>query len=312
MRFAARGNLFWLVLPLNRPTILPYSVLFWVGMGLAISVAGAYLIIFRLTQQLRKVTEAAQAVGRGEPPAPLEERGPQEIRDLSVGFNEMASDLKKLDSDRRLMLAGISHDLRTPLTHLRIAVELAAANAEPTIAAGMVHDIEDMDSILKQFLDYARDGSEEPFEESDLDAIVQEVSHRYTARGHPVKIELGKIPPFPFRRLAMRRVITNLVDNAVRYGRAGVRVKTRCTKATVTVVVSDEGPGIRSGNPADFLKPFAREDISRSESGAGLGLAIVDRAVRLHGGRLRLENQKPTGLLALIELPLTRTSMNLT
>jgi len=105
---------------------------------------------------------------RGEPPGTLKESGPQEIRDLSVGFNQMASDLKKIDAGRRLMLAGISHDLRTPLTHLRIAVELTAANAEPTIAGGMVHDIEDMDSILKQFLDYARDGSEEQPEEGDL------------------------------------------------------------------------------------------------------------------------------------------------
>lgn len=304
IRFPGRGRLFWLVIPFHRAVTLPFSVLVLISASLAISVIGAHLIIFRLTQQLRNVTEAAQAVGRDELPDALAETGPLEVRDLSMGFNKMAADLKKLDSERRLMLAGISHDLRTPLTRLRIAVELAGARAEPAIAAGMVRDIEDMDSILKQFLDYARDGSEEQPESGDLDAIVRDVCRRYAGRGDSVEVNLGNVPAFAFRRLAIRRAITNLVDNAVRYGGGVVQVKTRIEETAAFVTVSDQGPGIRSGKPADFIKPFAREDVSRSESGAGLGLTIVDRVMQMHGGKLRLVNQPAGGLLASIELPL--------
>ncbi len=211
----------------------------------------------------------------------------------------MSRDLVKLEADRRLMLAGISHDLRTPLTRMRIAAELADSNVDPA----MVHDIEDMDAILKQFLDYARDGSEEQPGGHDLNALVKETAQRFTARGHTIETDLGRVPPFAFRRHSIRRVLDNLIDNAVRYGKSGVRVETRCSNDTVHTTISDDGPGIRSGYPVDFIKLFAREDVSRSARGAGLGLTIVDRVVRLHGGRLRLENAKEGGLRATIELP---------
>jgi two-component system osmolarity sensor histidine kinase EnvZ len=303
IRFPAMGRRYWLALPLDGP-VPPYWALIGVGVGIAFSIAGAYLIIFNVTRQLRHITRAARAIGQGEPLGRLAEVGPQEVRDLSAGFNQMASDLNRLDSDRRLMLAGISHDLRTPLTRLRIAVDLLEADADPKLAQGLVRNIEDMDSILKQFLDYARDGSEEQPQTGDLDAIVADVCRRYGSAGSPVAFRAGGLPHFNFRGLAMRRVVTNLVDNAVRYGRAGVHVETRLSRHEAIVIVSDSGPGIRSGDPSEFVKPFAREDASRSESGAGLGLTIVDRVMRIHGGRLRLENRPTGGLLATIELPL--------
>jgi two-component system osmolarity sensor histidine kinase EnvZ len=188
-------------------------------------------------------------------------------------------------------------------------VELAGSNIEPSVTNSMVHDIEDMDAILRQFLDYARDGGEEQPGEHDLNALVEETGQRFAARGHMIKTELGRVPPFAFRRHSIRRALDNLMDNAVRYGKNGVRVETgtrvntRRGADTVFATVSDRGPGIGSGNPTDFIKPFAREDVARSERGAGLGLTIVDRAVRLHGGRLRLENTNGGGLSAIIELP---------
>jgi len=129
-----------------------------------------------------------------------------------------AVDLRKLDSDRRLLLAGISHDLRTPLTRLRIAVEMLSEHTDRTIAAGIVHDIEDMDSILRQFLDYARDGSEEQPSIGDFNAVVDDVCRRHAKDGASIKVDLGSVPSFAFRALAIRRAVANLVDNAVRYG----------------------------------------------------------------------------------------------
>ena len=303
VRFPAQGKLFWAVFPKVKPPVL-YYIRVSVGIGIAIAIVGAYIIIYQLTQHLRKITAAVRAMGRGEPSVLLEETGAREIRDLSRGFNQMAADLTKLDHDRRLMLAGISHDLKTPLTRLRIAVELAATHAEPEIAAGIVHDIEDMDSILKQFLDYARDGTEEQPSVNDLNSIVSDVCDRYQARGNVIETSLGHVPSFPFRKLAMYRVITNIVDNAVRYGREGIQIKTQSDGAMARIFVTDQGPGIRGGIPNDYIKAFSRENTSRSQSGAGLGLTIVDRILRTHGGRLHLENRETGGLLARVELPI--------
>lgn len=303
VRFPAGNENFWAVVPKGAPPI-PYFMLASVGVGVAVAVAGAYIIIFNLTKRLRTLTNAVQAFGRGEPTIPIEEAGPLEIMNLSRGFNQMAVDLKKLDDDRRIMLAGISHDLKTPLTRLRLAVELAAPHAEPELAAGMVHDIEDMDSILKQFLDYARNGEEEPSVLSDLNVIAEDVCERYRACGDEIETRLGQIPPLPLRKLAMYRAITNLVDNAVRYGRRGIQVETLAGGGTVSLIVTDSGTGIETGVPADYIKAFVREDVSRSESGAGLGLAIVERITQTHGGSLHLENRSTGGLLARIDFPL--------
>lgn len=301
LRFPARGQYFWLTLltepedgSVDSAQFLMFSVL------LVLTGGGSYLIVFRLAKKLRYVTDAAKAIGRGDPPSTLTMSGPEEIQSLTEGFNQMSRDLIKLEADRRLMLAGISHDLRTPLTRLRLAVELANDNPDPA----MVHDIEDMDVILKQFLDYARDGSEEQPAEHDLNALIEETAQRYATRGHAIATDLGAVPPFAFRRNSIRRVLDNLIDNAVRYGKAGVKVATDCSTEAVSLTITDAGPGIRSGNPADYIKPFAREDAARSERGTGLGLTIVDRAVRLHGGRLSLENAVGGGLIARIELPL--------
>ncbi|MBI5423826.1 MAG: HAMP domain-containing protein [Opitutae bacterium] len=299
LRFPARGQYFWLKF-LTEPDqgVVTSAKFLLISLLLALAVGGSYLIVFRLTRQLRYVTEAARAIGRGEPPAILATKGPEEIRALCEGFNQMSRDLVKLEADRRLMLAGISHDLRTPLTRLRIAVEMAAPH-DPA----MVHDIEDMDAILRQFLDYARDGSEERPGMHDLDTLVRETGRRFAERGHDIEIVLGQVAPFAFRPNSIRRVLDNLVDNAVRYGEGVVRLETRAAPGEVTVSVSDHGPGIRRGAPADYIQPFAREDGSRSTRGAGLGLTIADRFVRLHGGRLRLENTT-TGFRACIEIPL--------
>lgn len=302
IRFPVGPDDFWAVVPKGIPPI-PYFMLASVGVGIAVTIAGAYIIIFNLTKRLRTLTNAVQAFGRGEPTIPMDETGPLEIMNLNRGFNQMAVDLKKLDDDRRIMLAGISHDLKTPLTRLRLAAELSAPDADSDLAAGMVHDIEDMDSILKQFLDYARDGAEEQPVLSDLNVVVSDVCERYRSSGHEIASHLPDIPPLRFRKLAIYRAITNLVDNAVRYGRNGVEVETRADGDHVSVIIRDTGPGIRTGNPDDYIKAFVREDISRSEPGTGLGLTIVGRIIRTHGGSLHLENRTTGGLLVRIDLP---------
>ncbi len=305
IRFPVGGQLYWLAIPHNRLwKAFPVDLLLWVAIGLLIAIVGAYLIIFRLNRQLDAVLQAARTIGSGRIPQVLKEAGPQEIRDLSRGINQMVEDLKKLDAERRLMLAGISHDLRTPLTRLRIGIELAGKNIAPALSIGMVRDVEDMDAILTQFLDYARDGSEESPELADFNQIVFDVCQRYTDTGAAVRQETGILPLLRCRKLAVRRLVTNLVDNAVRYGGKDVEVHTEPTGHGVRLTVADRGPGIQSVEPQSLLQPFARENASRSEQrGAGLGLTIAERIVRVHGGELTIHNREGGGLLVCVEIP---------
>jgi len=305
IRFPVREQMYWLVLPPNRiHPLFPLDLLIWIALGVFIAIIGAYLVIFRLDRQLHKVLEAARTIGRGETPGNLDETGPDEIRDLSRGFNQMAEGLQKLDTERRLMLAGISHDLRTPLTRLRIGIELASKNVEPGLSHGMIHDIEDMDSILMQFLDYARDGSEEAPQFADINQIVFDVCQRHNVSGNIINTSLDDFPPFKFRKLAVRRLISNLVDNAIRYGGKDIEVVTQELKDRVVLKVMDRGPGIQNREPNQLIKPFVRNDSARgNQTGAGLGLTIADRIARMHGGELRLSNRDGGGFIAIVEIP---------
>ncbi|WP_309383204.1 ATP-binding protein [Cerasicoccus frondis] len=299
LRFPANDELYWLKFPLSPTETVSNAKAWFLWLKIALAVGGAYLIVFQLTRKLRYLTEAARKIGHGEPPEILDVSGPEEVRALCEGFNQMSRDLMKLEADRRLMLAGISHDLRTPLTRLRIAMELDGSHTDPA----MIQDIDDIDAILGQFLDYARDGSEETPEVNDLNALVEDCTQRFATRGHLVEVNLGQLEPFIFRKHSIRRAIDNLIDNAIRYGESPVRVQTRRNSDNVQIIVSDGGPGIQSTIPTELTKPFAREDVSRTERGAGLGLTIVERVVRLHGGRLLLENARAGGLSVTIEIP---------
>lgn len=305
IRFPVRHRSYWLVLPGRRVRrLLPLDLLIWVAVGLIIAVIGAYLVIFRLNRHLHRVLDAARTIGRGGTPGALPETGPEEIRELSRGFNQMSEGLQKLDSERRIMLAGISHDLRTPLTRLRIGVELAGDAVEPALGHGMVQDIEDMDCILMQFLDYARDGNEEAPQFGDFNQIVFDICHRYSVSGSPIKTAFDETPGFKFRKLAIRRMLSNLIDNAVRYGGKEIEVITQDLRNRILLTVQDRGPGLRHITPAEIIKPFVRENQSRGDHiSAGLGLTIADRIARMHGGQLQLSNRDGGGLIVSVELP---------
>jgi two-component system osmolarity sensor histidine kinase EnvZ len=172
IRFVAGGKPYWLVVFAVRPPFPP-PILMWVLTALVVSSSGAYFLISRLNRQLRVVVEASRTIARGEAPAAIAVEGPDET-ELSRGFNQMSESLQRLDADRRLMLAGISHDLRTPLVRLRLNVELNE-QLSPLAAAAMVRDIKEIDAVLGQFLEFARNEADEPAQQSDLNALVADV-----------------------------------------------------------------------------------------------------------------------------------------
>jgi two-component system osmolarity sensor histidine kinase EnvZ len=295
---------YWLRIPRRR--VEREIALRWLGWGLlalALSLLSAYLIVSRLNRPLRALATAAGAIGKGNTPEPLSESGPEEIRTLSHAFNEMSRDLARLDADRALILAGVSHDLRTPLSRLRLGLEMSGA--DPQLKDGMTADIEEMDRIINQFLDFARtDGGEAP-QHADLASIAAEVAEHYRRHGRSVATELASVPELPLQTMAMRRVVLNLVDNALRYGEKDVGIAVRADNGSVVLEVSDRGPGIPASEVERLKRPFTRLEAARSDKGgAGLGLAIVERVARAHGGNLQLLPRPGGGLLAEIRLPL--------
>ena len=294
---------YWVRVPRER--IERQIALRWLGWGalvLALSLLAAYFLVSRLNRPLRALAQAAGAIGQGKIPDPVPESGPEEIRTLSHAFNQMSKDLARLDADRALILAGVSHDLRTPLSRLRLGLEMSGA--DPHLREGMTADIEEMDRTINQFLDFARSDGGETQQSADLAAIAADVAEHYRRRGKSVATELSGVPRLPLQALSMRRVVQNLIDNALRYGERDVSVAVRAEDGAAVLEVADRGPGIPASEVERLKQPFTRLEVARSDKGgAGLGLAIVERVVRAHRGSFELLAREGGGLLARIRLP---------
>jgi two-component system, OmpR family, osmolarity sensor histidine kinase EnvZ len=300
------GDVFWVLMPESR--FVADESWRWIGWGalvLLLAMGGAFLIVARINRPLRALTRAAEQMGRGATPAPVDESGPSEIRTLSHAFNQMAIDRKKLDDERALLLAGVSHDLRTPLARIRIGIEMMDDKGDASLREGIEQDIADIDAAINQFLDFARAASSESATANvSLNDLVTSLAQRYERAGKAVAVNTAPVPPLTLRTLAMQRVIGNLIDNALRYGGNDVTVVTGSTASAAFVEVLDRGPGIPPDQAERMLQPFTRMDAARSTSGTGLGLAIVDRIAKMHRGSVHLLPRDGGGLRARIELPL--------
>jgi two-component system osmolarity sensor histidine kinase EnvZ len=304
--FRIDGDDYWVFMP--RARLERADPLRWAGWGalvLALALLGAYLVVARINRPLRELTGAAAEIGRGRTPPPVAETGPVEIRTLAGAFNRMAADLKRLDEERALLLAGVSHDLRTPLSRIRLGLEMLDGKGDAALRAGLVQDVEDIDAAIGQFLDFARlAAGEAAVPEGDLNAIVREVCESYARAGKAVSTRLETLPPLALRPFAVQRLIANLVDNALRHGGPAVEVVTWPEGGRAVIEVLDRGPGIPPEESERMLQPFTRLDNARSGAGTGLGLAIVDRIARLHGGSVQLLAREGGGTRARVELPL--------
>lgn len=293
---------YWVMLPRER--FEPSIGLEWLGGGLALlalALAGGWFIASTLSRPLGAIAAAAREVGRGQPPAPLAEKGPREMRTVAVAFNRMAGDLAAMERERAMVLAGISHDLRTPLSRLRLAIEMSGTDRET--AEGMSADVEEMDEVIGQFLAFAR-GEDEALVEGDLNGLVAEIVEGYRRRERTVSLAAGEIPPLRFAPLAIRRAVGNLLDNALRYAGGAIEVGTRRDGALVLIEVMDRGPAVPEDELERLKRPFTRLDEARGGGGAGLGLAIVERIARAHGGRFELALRAGGGLVARLAVAL--------
>jgi two-component system osmolarity sensor histidine kinase EnvZ len=281
----------------------PSRALEWSLIALVVLLASAYVFARYLARPLRQLNDAVANVGDGRLPPPLPETGPSEIASLNRGFNQMLANLRRADEDRALLLAGVSHDLRTPLARLRLGIEVGAYDASEQ--EGMIADIAEMDKIIGQFLEFARDNNEVSLETGQLNDIVASTVERYRKAGDDVRFARGELPPLPLRSTAMSRLIANLIDNALRYGGPPVDIVTHADARSAVLEVADRGPGIAPDQVERLKRPFTRGEPARTgAAGAGLGLAIVDRIARMHGASFELLPREEGGTCARLTFPM--------
>ncbi|WP_174363122.1 ATP-binding protein [uncultured Caballeronia sp.] len=301
---------YWVAL--DRDQLDTVTGLQWAGWGifaLALSLFGAAFITSLVNRPFARLALAARKVGSGQSPEPLPERGMGVAAETNRSFNQMVQDLEQLDADRALMLAGISHDLRTPLARLRLETEMSPSDEATKLA--MVDDIEQMDMIIGRFLDYARP-MQRMAEAVDLSMIGGEMTARFlTEEGVLMKTDLAQGAIVEGDPTDVRRVIGNLLENARKYGRsaaddvARITLQTRVNHGRVELSVMDEGRGIPEDQVALITRPFYRVDTARTQAnGTGLGMAIVQRLVTRQRGTLRLRNRSPhPGFEVTIDFP---------
>ena len=300
---------FWVVIPkiqVDRP--FPWHWLGWGAVVGLLSLLGAYLITSRINKPLNLLVYAADRLRNGEPAPRLPEDDVNELGAVSRTFNEMAESLVRLDSERTLLLAGVSHDIRTPLARLRLAVEMLPDENCNNMKAGMIEDIADMDNIIHQFLDFVRGVEGEPTKMIDINMLLTALAERQSRARRNLNLKLSSTYLIPLRPLAMQRLLDNLVGNAYSYSKGEVSVESIITAEKIVISVLDNGPGIPVEHAQRLLRPFERMDSARNknEGGSGLGLAICNRIAKLHRGSLELLNRPTGGLEARLSLPIQR------
>ncbi|HEV7616798.1 MAG TPA: ATP-binding protein [Burkholderiaceae bacterium] len=305
--FKIEDDEYWLMLARERVEgTSGIQWLGWVTVTLLLSLLGAVFISRLINLPLARLTAATRAIAKGQQPEPLPEKGPTEIRQANSSFNHMVEDLNRIESDRAVILAGISHDLRTPISRMLLEVEMADLPA--SARQGMQSDLAQMDAIIGQFLDYAKPSDSASFTPIDLSNLLSEAA-RETTRLPDIRVSTDITPGIEVMGNAtdLKRVINNLVENARRYGKTpktqstDIEINCRMEGDKAIMEVADHGIGVPDGEMEHLLRPFTRMDIARGQAnGAGLGLAIVDRVVQRHGGKIRLFNRSGGGLVVQI------------
>ncbi|MCB1500961.1 MAG: HAMP domain-containing protein [Bauldia sp.] len=285
-----------------EPVPIPWPSLISAGLMAVAILVIVGLIVRRATRPIAALADRVEAFGRGAPSVTLPESGPREVRRLTAAFNRMQDRLARFIADRTRMLAAIGHDLRTPITSLKIRTELLD---DEEAKAKMMQTLDDMQRMTEATLAFAReDADAEPLRTVDLDALVESLCDDLAAMGQDVAYDGAGRLPYPCRPTALRRAVGNLVENAVRYGDRA-RVALKATVDGPLLTVEDDGPGIPAERIEEVYKPFVRLETSRSREtgGSGLGLSIARSIILAHGGELTLSNRKPVGLRAEIRLP---------
>ena len=302
IRVQTRGGVLRFIAPRDKVfSTSGHVFVFWLVVATFVQMSIAILFIRNQVRPIQRLAEAAERFGRGQDYPGFSPSGAREVRQAARAFIEMRARIRKYVDQRTAMLAGVSHDLRTPLTRLKLHL---AMSADSEAAAGAREDVREMERMLDGYLAFARSETEEPGEALDLGDLARGCVAAAQRGGAEIEVHTGDGLVLNGRREALRRCIANLVDNAVRYGRH-VRVEAARRGDVIELAVEDDGPGIDESLHEEAFRPFNRLDPARNlnTGGIGLGLSIARDAARAHGGEITLERSDMGGLRAALRLP---------
>ena len=309
---------FWADIPTHAHTIRiglprshigaqpPLALLLLLTVGAMATLMTTIALVRRLTTPLERLSQAAQGIGRGAWPEPIPESGPEELAALARSFNNMTVQVQELLANRTTLLAGISHDLRTPLARIQLAVEMLSPDADPSLTKGIRGDVEQMNCLIGQFLEVSRGLEQGERQSVDIRAMLDELAACARRGGANILWRAGEECSYTINPLALRRIVVNLLENAVRYsaGKA-VTLSYACDPQNITIRILDRGPGIPADQMEAVFRPFHRLEQSRSSEtgGSGLGLSIARQLADSNGLSVRLLAREGGGIEAVITLP---------
>jgi len=309
---------FWADIPIAKQTLRiglqrshigaqpPLTLLLLLTVGSMATLMTAVALVRRLTTPLERLSWAAQRIGTGEWPEPIPEYGPEELAALSRSFNNMVVQVQELLANRTTLLAGISHDLRTPLARIQLALEMLSPNADPELTKGIRGDVEQMNCLIGQFLEVSRGLEQGEKQSVDINEMLEDLANCARRAGADIHWEPGETCHHTINPLALRRIVVNLLENAVRYGNGKpVTLKCQCDNSGITIRILDRGPGIPSDQLEAVFRPFYRLEQSRSSEtgGSGLGLSIARQLANSTGLSIQLQPRKGGGTEAVVTLP---------
>ena len=290
-------------LGINPPVVLILAV----GVGALLTLLASLLEVRRVVRPLNRLSSAVKKVARGGDLPRVPEEGPEEIASLARTFNRMSSDLQQLSENRTVMIAGISHDLRTPLTRLGLAVEMLDEESNPELIERIRHNLDTMNSLIRQFLQFSRGVEGECPVQLDLWQMIESLAADLKLEGSELQLHRNDPPCVYFAdAVALERVLENLLKNAVQHGDGKpIDVDLHCTEEEVAIEIRDRGPGIPPEEVEAVFRPFHRlgSSDSQSSNGSGLGLAIANQLAQKHGWKIELLPRDGGGTRAKLSLP---------
>ena len=292
-------------LGVNPPIVLVVVLV----VGTLLTFAASLLEVRRVTKPLERLAEATNSLARGHNPSPIPEKGPEELASLARVFNHLSDDLKIMSENRTVMIAGISHDLRTPLTRLAIAVEMLDEDSHPQLIAGIRRDLEAMNVLIGQFLQFTQGLEDECPVQVDLWQVIESLATDLRRGGANLRLHRNDPPCVYFADpVALERVLANLMENAVQHGNdQPVDVSLFCSDKSVSIEICDRGPGIPADKVEAVFRPFHRLESARGSrtGGSGLGLAIAKQIMNKHGWTIAVEPRDGGGTIMRVGLPAT-------
>lgn len=321
VKIQARQGLISFDVPVKRITSSSaYVFTFWMTLTALITLLISIIFIKNQVRSIRNLSEAAEKFGRGQDVQDLKPSGSKEIRSLAVSFIKMKERVMRQIRQRTDMLSAVSHDLRTPLTRMKLQLEMIDKSNLKESIEDLKQDIHDMESLVNEYLDFARFDDKEKAHPIKIKKFLQEqVIAYYQKMSKTVEseIDIAEGMEIPLRKIAFKRALINLIDNGFNHG-SKVALSALISSNNLTIMIDDNGPGIPKSERSNVFKPFYRIDNSRnldkksaesldsnsSSAGSGLGLAITTNAITSHGGKIKLDESQMGGLRVLIHIPI--------